>query len=242
MMFHPDGPTFYELMVQALSSTERGYDLLAPKFDYTPFRTPQEIIDAVGRRLESLGPFAAGLDICCGTGVAMAMLRPLCTDRVVGIDFSRGMLEICKARTADAPGSARLEYIYGDALQFPFGAEFDIAVCFGAHGHILRRDEDRFVAGVARVLRPGGRFVFVTAPLPPWWSPALWVARAFNGVMWLRNWLVDPPFIMYYLTFMLPGVVRMLNRRGFTVEISDLGLGGMWTGLKLAIATRTTPP
>ena len=34
-MFHPNGPSFFELVEQALSSTERGYDLLAPKFDYT---------------------------------------------------------------------------------------------------------------------------------------------------------------------------------------------------------------
>src|SRR6516225_1044150 len=180
MMFHPDGPSFYELMVQALSSTERGYDLLAPKFDYTPFRTPQEIIDLVGRRLEPLGPFHAGLDICCGTGVAMAMLRPLCTTRVVGLDFSRGMLEVCQEQTAGAPGPAALEYVLGDALHMPFGAEFDVAVCFGAHGHILRKDEDRWVAEVARVLLPGGRFVFVSSALPRWWSPALWAARAFN--------------------------------------------------------------
>jgi hypothetical protein len=26
-------------MRQALASTERGYDMLAPKFDHTPFRT-----------------------------------------------------------------------------------------------------------------------------------------------------------------------------------------------------------
>ncbi|MGO9081297.1 MAG: hypothetical protein ACLQDY_20030, partial [Streptosporangiaceae bacterium] len=29
-----------ELAMQALSSVEGGYDLLAPKFDHTPFRTP----------------------------------------------------------------------------------------------------------------------------------------------------------------------------------------------------------
>jgi len=33
--------------------------------------TPQLVIDAVGRCLAPLGPFGAGLDICCGTGVAM---------------------------------------------------------------------------------------------------------------------------------------------------------------------------
>jgi ubiquinone/menaquinone biosynthesis C-methylase UbiE len=238
MMFHPQGPTFYELMVQALSSTERGYDLLAPKFDYTPFRTPQEIVDGVARHLEPLAPFGTGIDICCGTGAGMTMLRPLCTERVVGLDFSHGMLQVCKERTAGAPGTAALECIHGDALKMPFGAEFDIAVFFGAQGHILRKDEDRFVAEVARVLRPGGRFVFVSAFVPPWWSPLLWAARAFNGVMWLRNWLVDPPFIMYYLTFMLPAVTRLLERHGFGVEVRDLGLGGLWAGVKVVIATR----
>ena len=43
-MFHPQGPTVWELLVQALSSTEQGYDLLAPKFDSTPFRTPEAIL------------------------------------------------------------------------------------------------------------------------------------------------------------------------------------------------------
>src|SRR5215471_16468440 len=86
MMFHPQGPSFWELTVQALSSTERGYDLLAPKFDFTPFRTPQPILDTVAGELA--GPFSAGLDLCCGTGAGMEMLRPLCRERVVGIDFS----------------------------------------------------------------------------------------------------------------------------------------------------------
>ena len=43
-MFHPEGPTFAELARQALSSVERGYDLLAPKFDRTPYRTPDALI------------------------------------------------------------------------------------------------------------------------------------------------------------------------------------------------------
>ena len=36
-MFSPRGPSVRELAVQALSSVEGGYDLLAPKFDHTPF-------------------------------------------------------------------------------------------------------------------------------------------------------------------------------------------------------------
>src|SRR5437899_5670042 len=77
VMFHPKGPSFFELARQALSSTERGYDLLAPKFDYTPFRTPQWLLDAVAEPLREMGPFRSGLDLCCGTGAAIQILRPL---------------------------------------------------------------------------------------------------------------------------------------------------------------------
>jgi ubiquinone/menaquinone biosynthesis C-methylase UbiE len=239
-MFHPNGPTFFELARQALSSTERGYDLLAPKFDYTPFRTPPQLLDAVAVRLAALGPFDAALDVCCGTGAAMRMVRPMCRARVVGLDFSRGMLEVCSQRTADAPGEARLEFVRGNALAMPFGPEFDLAVSFGAFGHILEKDEPRLVAEIARVLRPGGRFVFVTSPLPSVWSPGWWLSRLFNGAMRVRNFLHSPPFIMYYLTFLLPQVQALLERHGFTVEVRDLGFQRPWSSLRMVIATR--PP
>jgi SAM-dependent methyltransferase len=237
-MFHPNGPTFFELAEQALSSTERGYDLLAPKFDYTPFRTPQPILDAVADQLRALGPFGSGLDVCCGTGAGMAMLRPLCQRRVVGLDFSRGMLEVCRRDTVQAPGTAALEYVRGDALAMPFGSEFDVVVCFGAFGHIPRREERRFVAEVARVLRPGGCFVFVTSYRPPVWSRHYWLAQLFNAAMAVRNQLVSPPFIMYYLTFLLPGVRRLLRKQGFTVEERRLGLSLSFRELRLVVARR----
>ena len=44
-MFHEKGPTLRELAEQALSSTDHGYDLLASKFDYTPFRTPDAMLE-----------------------------------------------------------------------------------------------------------------------------------------------------------------------------------------------------
>jgi ubiquinone/menaquinone biosynthesis C-methylase UbiE len=238
LMFHPQGPSFWELAEQALSSTEHGYDLLAPKFDFTPFRTPDVILDKVGEYLRTLGPFGSGLDVCCGTGAAMRMQRPLCRERVVGIDVSAGMLAEAKRRTADAPGDATLEFVRGDALQMPFQQAFDVAVCFGAFGHILTRDEPRFVAQVAQVLKPGGRFVFVTAYMPPLWSLRYWLARGFNGVMRVRNFLISPPFIMYYLTFLLPDAQKLLEQAGFEVAVNDTAFAKPWGALKLVTATR----
>src|SRR5262245_56740077 len=143
-MFHPQGPTFWELAVQALSSTERGYDLLAPKFDYTPFRTPDIVLETVADHIRSVGPFDSCLDICCGTGAAMRPVRVLCRRRLVGLDFSLGMLAVARQLTASAPGDAALEFVRGDALAMPFDSEFDLAVSFGAFGHILKKDLPSF--------------------------------------------------------------------------------------------------
>jgi ubiquinone/menaquinone biosynthesis C-methylase UbiE len=236
-MFHPNGPTFIELAQQALSSTERGYDLLAPKFDFTPFRTPDWLLELVGSYLNHLGHLNNGLDLCCGTGAGLEVLRPVCQERAVGIDFSSGMLDVCREKMAAVTGCA-VELVRGNVLRLPFESAFDVVVCFGSFGHILPRDEPRFVAEIARVLRPGGRFVFVTAYLPQWWSRRAILSRMFNAAMRVRNALFAPPFIMYYLTFLLPDAENLLRKQGLEVEIRDLGLGKPWTDIRLVVARR----
>jgi len=238
-MFHPEGPTLRELAVQALSSTERGYDLLAPKFDHTPFRTPDAILDAVAAFLAPHAPFGSGLDLCCGTGAGMAMLRPLCRDRVVGVDVSRGMLE---AGRRAAGAGAGFEWVRGDALDVPFGPEFDVVVCLGATGHFLERDQPRLVAQAAGLLRQGGRLVFVTSWMPPPWSARYWLSRGFNAAMRVRNLLVSPPFVMYYLTFLLPGVRGLLEGQGLAVEAWPLADSGPLAHVWVASGMRKFRP
>lgn len=217
-MFHPDGPSFWELARQALSSTKGGYDRLAPKFDVTPFRTPDGVIAATLAAVD--GPLDAALDLCTGTGVALPHLRRLCR-RVVGVDFSSGMLDQARRRTAEAP---EVELREGDVLDLPFVEEFDLVTCFGAFGHILRRDELRFVRQIRRALEPGGHFLFATSLRPPAGSPAWLLASGFNGAMRLRNALWRPPFVMYYLTFTWPECEALLSSQGFRVAVTSPGL------------------
>lgn len=237
-MFHPRGPTFWELARQALSSTERGYDLLSRKFDFTPFRTPDIVLQTAAEHVGGVGPFRSLLDICCGTGAAMEAFGPYCSDLICGLDRSRGMLDVAKQHLASNRWKARIEFVRADVFEMPLDACFDVAVCFGALGHILPRDEALFVSQVWRILRPGGRFVCVTSELPPWWSLRRWVARSFNAAMHVRNLLVKPPFIMYYLTFLLPRAKSLLEQQGFHVEVHR----GLYTGrlepLRLVIATK----
>ena len=215
-MFAKNGPTLVELLRQALASTPQGYDMLAPKFDATPFRTPDAVLEP---SIAAIGRMDSALDLCCGTGAAMQFLRPLCRERLVGIDFSPGMLAEAQKKVTLCEGSAALEFVEGDVLTMRFHEEFDVATCFGALGHILPQDERTFIRRTHDALRPGGRFVFITGDCPPLLSPSRVVAHAFNGVMRIRNAIKKPPFIMYYLTFLLPDVVPVLQQEGFTVEV-----------------------
>lgn len=219
-MFQPGGPSFLQLTRQALSSTKRGYDLLAPRFDLTPFRTPDAVLDEVatllGRR-----PIERAMDLCCGTGAGMRMLRPLVGDEVLGLDFSPGMLAEAERRLVDSEGTAVLGFVEGDALALGFDREFDVVTCFGALGHVLPEDRPRFLEGIARALKPGGRFVFVTTRMPSRRSGKYWAYKGFNGVMRVRNAVLRPEFIMYYLTFTVPEVLGDLDAAGFEVVLYD---------------------
>ena len=211
-MFDPDGPTFWELARQALSSTEHGYDLIAPKFDVTPFRTPDAILTRAGVYIsEHLEPGRI-LDLCCGTG---AVLETLGYEAAVGLDWSRGMLD---AARKNAPSAT---YVRADVLRPPFVGAFDLVTCFSALGHILRADEERFVRAVKSCLRPGGHFVFVTSRMPSMGSRRYWASRGFNAAMHVRNALWSPPFVMYHLTFLLPEATEHLEGAGFEVRVVD---------------------
>ncbi|MEV6947181.1 class I SAM-dependent methyltransferase [Streptomyces sp. NPDC051172] len=220
-MFSPEGPSLRELTVQALSSVEHGYDLLAPKFDHTPFRTPDAVLEAVASALARTGPFDAGLDLCCGTGAGVGVLARVCRRSVTGVDFSAGMLAV--ARQGVRPAAPAVSWVRGDARALPFApGAFDLVVSFGAFGHFLPRELPGLFAQVHSVLRPGGSFAFPILAPPRPTSPAFWMLLGFDAVMRVRNALWRPPFVMYYRAFRLGDVRRELEWAGFRVGLQEL--------------------
>ena len=234
-VFSPRGPSARELARQALSSVEDGYDLLAPKFDDTPFRTPDGVLDATAGALGPLGPFGRGLDVCCGTGAGLRVLAPLCQGPVTGVDFSAGML--AQARSAH-PGA---RWVRADARALPFAEAFDLAVSFGALGHFLPAERPALFAGIHRALRPGGIFAFPVGPRPPVTSRLYWALLGFDLAMRVRNAVWRPPFVMYYRTCALPALRDDLTAVPLTTP-GGPGNGG--PGYRLVLARRAggSPP
>jgi ubiquinone/menaquinone biosynthesis C-methylase UbiE len=209
-----------ELAVQALSSVEGGYDLLAPKFDHTPFRTPDGVLDATEGALRPLGPFGRGLDVCCGTGAGMRVLESVCQGPIMGVDFSTDMLTLAR-RAYPVAG-----WVRADARALPFAGGFDLAISLGALGHFLPAERPALFAGVYRALRPGGVFAVPVAAPPAVTSIWSWALAGFDLAMRVRNALWRPKFVMYYRTCALSAVRHDLTASGFTVTtvpLADLG-------------------
>jgi SAM-dependent methyltransferase len=172
----------------------------------------------------------------------MRFLRPLCRQEVVGVDLSRGMLDEASQQVAEAPGEAKITLVQGNVLELTYEAEFDVATSFGAFGHILEQDEPRLVEVIARALRPGGRFIFVTMHPPSARNPDYWMAKGFNAAMRVRNALWKPPFVMYYLTFLVPRARELLEARGFEVDVRDGLMPRPFTSYSIVVATKGGAP
>ncbi|GAC1626428.1 MAG: class I SAM-dependent methyltransferase [Nevskia sp.] len=89
------------------------------------------------------------LDLGCGDGALTAQLAEAgCA--VVGLDASVELVAAARTRG--------IEVRLGDGHALPFAAEFD-AVFSNAALHWMKQDPDAVLTGVARALKPGGRFV-----------------------------------------------------------------------------------
>jgi SAM-dependent methyltransferase len=108
------------------------------------------VSDLAGGVIDWLKPKAGEriLDLGCGDGVLTAELAKSGA-RVVGVDASENFVHACQAQGLD------VRVMDGEALSFD--SEFN-AVFSNAALHWMTRPE-RVIAGVARALKPKGRFV-----------------------------------------------------------------------------------
>ena len=102
----------------------------------------------------------AVIDIACGEGFYTRMIRQLGAAKVTGVDLSEKMIGLARAREAQQP--LGIEYLVGDGRDLRLAADYDLAVAayFLNYAHD-RAELNAMCRGIARCLRPGGRFVTV---------------------------------------------------------------------------------
>jgi SAM-dependent methyltransferase len=129
---------------------------------YDSLRTTDEApVRAIGRFLP--GCPVTGLDIGCGTGRYTRLLRRLLSagSLLLASDVSAAMLaQLAAGQHGQAPAVVPLR---AAAEQLPVrAASLDLVTAFNCVHHF---DLGRFLAGAARVLRPGGRlFIYTRTP------------------------------------------------------------------------------
>jgi len=109
---------------------------------------------------------ARALDLCTGTGAILPGLarRAGADGLVVGLDYSRGMLERARIKLGSTPGVA---LVRADAERLPFRkGSFDAVTCSHAFYELKGEGAERALAEVARTLRPGGSFLMMEHEVP----------------------------------------------------------------------------
>jgi SAM-dependent methyltransferase len=110
-----------------------------------------------------LGEVGVAADIGCGSGTVLTVLRRQgIGDRLVGVDLSEESLAALRTRFAQDPRCAfRTGSIDRTGLD---AASCDLVVCTETLEHLFPADFTGGLAEIARVLKPGGRFL-ATLPL-----------------------------------------------------------------------------
>ncbi|TGE16228.1 class I SAM-dependent methyltransferase [Hymenobacter elongatus] len=121
------------------------------------------------------------LDVATGTGFTALAFAPH-VQSVVGLDVSTGMLAQAHQRQQEL-ALPNVTWLEGAAELLPFpDASFTIVTCRIAPHHF--ESIPRFLAEVARVLRPGGRFLLADTTIP---DGAAQLGRWQNTVEKLRD-------------------------------------------------------
>lgn len=162
------------------------------------------------------------VELGCGTGYVSVWCLDAGARTVIGLDNSPDQLATARLLQVDAGLS--LPLVFGDAEQSPFAPEsFDVAI--SEYGAAIWCDPERWIPEAARLLRPGGKLMFLGT------SVALTLCvRDFEADGAAGPTMVRPQKGMYRSTYpdstgtefhISHGeMIRLLGRSGF--EVLDL--------------------
>lgn len=216
--------------------TEKGrairqmFDDIAPRYDLLnrllSFGIDRRWRQRAVRQLD-VPPGGRVLDVATGTGdVALEIARQTDSSvRIVGADFTQGMLVIGDAKAAASPYAGRIVLVNAacEALPSPQGVFDGVTIAFGIRNVV---DRAAGLREMTRVLKPGGRLVVLEFATPR--------SRLFRAIY------------LGYFHHLLPRLGGLLSRRSayqylpesvqgfpdratFLAMMGDAGLTGLRT-------------
>jgi demethylmenaquinone methyltransferase/2-methoxy-6-polyprenyl-1,4-benzoquinol methylase len=140
------------------------------------------------------------LDLCTGTGSVAVKLAGQVGENglVVGLDFSRGMLEKAKKKALRL-NLKQLHLVRAYADQLPLkNSSFNGVTCSHAFYELKGKERTNAIDEVARVLRMGGNFCLMEHAKPQKWIPRLlfYVRIFFLGAKDARRFLGEEESIL----------------------------------------------
>ena len=105
------------------------------------------------------------LDIATGTGDLVLALSKLETEKIIGLDISPGMLEICKEKVLARKLGDRIDMQLGDseALHFEDNSFAAVTVAFGVRNF---ENLDKGLSEIFRILKSNGTLVVLETAVP----------------------------------------------------------------------------
>lgn len=171
------------------SSTEANYDSIGQAYEVAFAGNTQQkesvrwLLQALrGANGKTFHPSRI-VDIGCGTGRPVVELLANAGHDVLGIDISQAMVNAGKS---NVPEAAFEKIDMRDFLKREAPASFDAATTYFAGLAGLKQDEYRAtVREIAKLLKPGGFFVFATVPrdgdcLPMKWMGRDWIVSSLS--------------------------------------------------------------
>jgi SAM-dependent methyltransferase len=171
----------------------------------------------------ALAPALTGrrvLDIGIGDGQSSVLLAQRGA-QVTGIEVSKEALGRAHRMVARYQVPVELRQMAGECLDFP-DATFDAVLCISAYHHM---DQDLASREIARVLRPGGRAVFVE-PLAS--NPPAWIYRRLVRWSWRTATSHERPLRLGDLQILRRSFTKVDWRGMFLLTTSMIYLDRIW--------------
>jgi len=147
-------------------SAEQAFDSIGPAYETAFEGDPEQLVSIkwLLSQLEAANIKGAHIvDIGCGTGKPVCGALAAAGHDVLGIDISAAMVESARERVP----AARFEQVdMRDFIASAAEGSFDaVTAYFSMIVSVTQEDIRQFIAGIYRLVRPGGFFVFASVPV-----------------------------------------------------------------------------